>query len=62
MTCLKSNDIDLVIKCQIKPFKNQNLTIFFEKIKNVTKKYKNWDFPLTVSQFDRLLKGKCGII
>lgn len=62
MTFLKSNGIDLLIKCQRKPFKNRNLTTFLKNKKNVTQKYKNRDFPLTVSQFDGLLKGKCGII
>ncbi len=62
MTFLKSNGINLIVKRQRKPFKNRNLTIFLKNKKNVTEKYKNWDFPLTVSQFYRLLKGKCGII
>ena len=48
MTCLKLNDIDLVIKCQRKPFKNQNLTIFFEKIKKRDQKIQKLGLP-----FDR---------
>ncbi len=62
MTCLKSNGINLIVKSQREPFKNRNLTIFLKNKKNVTEKCKNRVFPLTVSQFDRLLKGKCGII